>query len=291
MKKSFHFVPIFRTPHLRISGSSSPWLMFINIIHTHFDVITFTLSSPKHDSNDLDCQQSTNTWMNWMVMADFPTPPPPTTTILYLFWFILCSLSTSLALPLGHLLVHLLDHHLGHHLDHLPSAMRSSPPSRSAALDNCLSDEGQKLGAAAAGQQSASSSSYLSSRTEQLLRRLWAPPILHPHHTWAGAAQYCLRHPAPSLGKFQSRNIVLRGRASAATNCLVIHRIKTVQGRCSNISRDYLLVERSISREFRIGDCLVNWTSECWGSFPLNMWCLWNDCNDKRKTWTKKWNH
>ncbi len=25
---------------------------------------------------------SLSTWMNWMVMADFPTPPPPTTTIL-----------------------------------------------------------------------------------------------------------------------------------------------------------------------------------------------------------------
>ena len=45
------------------------------------------ISVVKDDINMLTC-------MNWMVMADLPTPPPPTTTILYLFWFILLPLIT-----------------------------------------------------------------------------------------------------------------------------------------------------------------------------------------------------
>ena len=253
----FSFFTSFRTPHLRISRSRSPWLMFINIIHTHFDVITFTISSPKHDSNDLDWQrqQITDTWMNWMVMADFPTPPPPTTTILYLFWFILCSLITSLALPLGHLLVHLLDHHLGHHLDHLP-CYEEQPSLQVCCSWQLLVRRRSKVG------RSSRAAAATWAAFEETVSATYTSPTPH----MGRAAQYCLRDPAPSLGKFQSRNIVLRGRASAATNCLVIHRIKTVEDRCSNISRDYLLVQRSIFREFRIGTCLVNWTSECWGS-------------------------
>lgn len=30
-------------------------------------------------------ERHTLTWMNWMVIADFPTPPPPTTTTLYVW--------------------------------------------------------------------------------------------------------------------------------------------------------------------------------------------------------------
>ena len=42
-----------------------------------------------HHNHWLGNMMTAVTWMNWMVMADLPTPPPPTTTILYLFWFIL----------------------------------------------------------------------------------------------------------------------------------------------------------------------------------------------------------
>ena len=271
--------PSFRTFHLRTSRSSSPWLMLINIIHTHSDVIIFTISSPKHVSNDLDCQgkkHSNDTWMNWMVMADFPTPPPPTTTILYLFWFILCSLITSLALLLGHLQGHLLDRLLGYHLDHL-LCYEEQPSLQVCCSWQLLVRRRSKVGRSSSRVRAAAAT-WAAFEQVACERHLYFTHTTHGQ----GAAQYCLRDTAPSLGKFQSRNIVLRGRVSAATNCLVIHRIKTVQSRCSNISRDYLLVQRSISREFRIGTCLVNWTSECWGSFPLILWCLWNDCNGKR---------
>ena len=56
---------------------------FAHLTHKHY---RFTmLYSHQIDNQSFVCVFLEVTWMNWMVMADFPTPPPPTTTILYVW--------------------------------------------------------------------------------------------------------------------------------------------------------------------------------------------------------------
>ena len=76
--------------------TESPLLKIAPLVLITYNVIIIVvitgfenkISVVKDDINMLTC-------MNWMVMADLPTPPPPTTTILYLFWFILFTTTTS----------------------------------------------------------------------------------------------------------------------------------------------------------------------------------------------------